>query len=321
MATATATATATAMPSTARAPSLDIFIGTLAVEQREVILTRCDLGSLRYLLRDDAKSHAVASYRRNARAAYAEVVGSYSEEAGRNILTVADFAEYTPEKNCHLTYGALDQAARGRWRIEKDQVVLVATLPDATSPLFSYVSTERWTAQAEQARRAQKRSEAEAVVRARCPGLSEPEIVATPVEIGTAACDLPTDRSVDGDAAKSGSDKLGIRIVDPSSMQPAHGVAVALRFADGRVDRIVTSRDGFALVSEAPSTPAVGVTLRVNAVPDVTLTFPPGRSGIVQVGMNMQQLTAQPFTTLRLRIVGTTLVSDIFTNGRYQRHP
>ena len=48
---------------------LDIFIGTLAVEKNDVILTRCDLVQNRYILRDAKGSDAVAAYARDGRPA------------------------------------------------------------------------------------------------------------------------------------------------------------------------------------------------------------------------------------------------------------
>ncbi|ATY33372.1 hypothetical protein [Sphingomonas psychrotolerans] len=86
----------------------------------------------------------------------------------------------------YLSYGALDQAAQGTWRVEGDAIVL-ATAPVRTDkPLFSYLATEPWGAEAEQERHRRILAEAEAIVRARCPFLPEPDVEAMlPPMIGT----------------------------------------------------------------------------------------------------------------------------------------
>lgn len=84
------------------APLLDIFIGTLAVENGEVILTRCDLVENRYVLRDEKGGSAVGDYLKRGTPGSAEIIGSYSEGKGRSILTVADIDNIKPGGNCHL---------------------------------------------------------------------------------------------------------------------------------------------------------------------------------------------------------------------------
>ena len=186
------------LPAVAQPAGMDSFIGTLSIEGGEVILTRCDLAASRYLLRDMSGAQAGARYRKDGRRASADVMGSYSEEGGRNVLTVAEFLDYQPGKSCHLSdaldalapadapstqsspadvraagghvtpaslvghyylmdvmetgselllrpdgqfdwalsYGALDQEAKGKWHVEGDEVVLGASTPRAQKPLF-----------------------------------------------------------------------------------------------------------------------------------------------------------------------------------------
>lgn len=81
---------------------LDIFIGTLAVEKNDVILTRCDLVQNRYILRDAKGSDAVAAYARDGRPAYGEVIGSYWEKDGHPALDVTAIDNVTPGRSCHL---------------------------------------------------------------------------------------------------------------------------------------------------------------------------------------------------------------------------
>jgi len=98
------------LPAYAQLSGMDSFIGTLSIERGEVILTRCDLAASRYLLRDVPGGQAVARYRKDGRRASADVMGSYSEEGDRNVLTVAEFLDYQPGKSCHLS-DALDALA------------------------------------------------------------------------------------------------------------------------------------------------------------------------------------------------------------------
>jgi hypothetical protein len=83
-------------------PIDDVFIGTLAMEKGEAILTRCDLASTRYVLRDAASSRAVAAYRKTGVPGYVEVMGSVDDASGDLVLTVSAFAEQVPGRSCHL---------------------------------------------------------------------------------------------------------------------------------------------------------------------------------------------------------------------------
>lgn len=78
----------------------------------------------------------------------------------------------------YLSYGALDQTAQGTWSVEGDAIILATAPVQADTPLFSYLASEPWSAEAEQQRRRRLWAEAEAVVRARCPFLPEPEVEA-----------------------------------------------------------------------------------------------------------------------------------------------
>jgi hypothetical protein len=107
----------------------------------------------------------------------------------------------------------------------------------------------------------------------------------------------------------------------PESDTPASGIAVALKFADGTEQQLVTDTNGLALVSGNAPANAVGVTIQAKTKAGaVTVSFAPVRSGIIRVGMDMRRLAARPFDS-RLHIVGGALVPETFENGRYERRP
>lgn len=102
-------ASALASPVRAAAPdTADIFIGTLATEGNELVLTRCDLGESRYVLIDAPNTSAVATARNGALPAYGEVIGSYFEKHGHAMLKVESIGHLTPGRDCHL----IDAATR-----------------------------------------------------------------------------------------------------------------------------------------------------------------------------------------------------------------
>jgi hypothetical protein len=97
-----ALATAVVTPPPSYEP-LDIFIGTIAIEQGGIILTRCDAARNRYLLRDGTGSDAIAQYRANGKPSYGEVVARYREEKGHPVLWVDSIDNLTPGRSCHLS--------------------------------------------------------------------------------------------------------------------------------------------------------------------------------------------------------------------------
>ena len=86
--------------------ALDVFIGTVASEGGKVILSRCDLGSHRYILRDPAGGKVVAKLAPKLTAmktpVYAEVIAAVSQENDDYILTVDLIDHLTAGKTCHL---------------------------------------------------------------------------------------------------------------------------------------------------------------------------------------------------------------------------
>ncbi|WP_068077281.1 hypothetical protein [Novosphingobium lentum] len=96
-------------------PARDVFIGTLAIEDGQPILTRCDLAETRYRLHDAKGTAAVADFVKAGRPAYGEVIAAYTETDGQPELEVAAIEQITPGKNCHLldAVKALEGSAEG----------------------------------------------------------------------------------------------------------------------------------------------------------------------------------------------------------------
>ena len=88
---------------------MDIFIGTLTVQDKKAILTRCDLTQNEYVLKDAdwSKQKAVSSFLSKAttlkQPIYAEVIAAYKSEKDTNILLVYSIENLTEAKSCHLT--------------------------------------------------------------------------------------------------------------------------------------------------------------------------------------------------------------------------
>jgi len=81
----------------------------------------------------------------------------------------------------YMSYGALDQFANGTWRRESDRIVLAARQPDRNKPLFAYLDTQPWSAEAEQSRLDAEHDAIEDAVRSACPFLADNVSVTAPV--------------------------------------------------------------------------------------------------------------------------------------------
>lgn len=225
-----------------------------------------------------------------------------------------------------MSYGAVDQSARGRWRVERDAILLTAKQPDRSAPLFAYRTTTPWTEAAERERRAREQSEREA----RCaPGTAEP--IADPVPSPDARRKTPTRKGesiltpqcqVTADAPPPGPG-LAVRIVDRTSGAPLRNVAIALGFADGHTEPLRSGAEGFAFATTQRTTPADRATLHIDQAPDrdTTLSFPPAGSGVIELTIDVPQLIPPAFATLRLRRSGKALLLPDGQPGRYERQP
>lgn len=89
--------------------SMDIFIGTLTVQDKKAILTRCDLTQNEYVLKDAdwSDQKAVSGFLSTAaklkQPIYAEVIAAYKSEQDTNVLLVDSIENLTEAKSCHLT--------------------------------------------------------------------------------------------------------------------------------------------------------------------------------------------------------------------------
>lgn len=88
--------------------SMDIFIGTLTIQDNKAILTRCDIAQNEYVLKDADWSNekAVSGFLSKATKLklpiYAEVIAAYKNEKDINILLVDSIENLTEAKSCHL---------------------------------------------------------------------------------------------------------------------------------------------------------------------------------------------------------------------------
>ncbi len=88
--------------------SMDIFMGTLTIQDNKAILTRCDIAQNEYVLKDAdwSKQKAVSGFLSKAtklkQPIYAEVIAAYKNEKDINILLVDSIENLTEAKSCHL---------------------------------------------------------------------------------------------------------------------------------------------------------------------------------------------------------------------------
>ncbi|EXB49259.1 hypothetical protein [Acinetobacter sp. 1000160] len=88
--------------------SMDIFMGTLTIQNNKAMLTRCDIAQNEYVLQDAdwSKQKAVSDFLSNAtklkQPIYAEVIAAYKSEKDINILLVDSIENLTEAKSCHL---------------------------------------------------------------------------------------------------------------------------------------------------------------------------------------------------------------------------
>ncbi|MFK4871857.1 hypothetical protein [Novosphingobium sp. ZW T3_23] len=114
---------------------------------------------------------------------------------------------------------------------------------------------------------------------------------------------------------------LAVQVLDPQSGGSAHGVKVAMHFADGSQAEVTTTGSGPTVVADVPDAELVSVRLSAPYAPgrDLDLRIPPVRSGEVRFSIDVEQFTASPFERMTLRIDGDTLLPVELGRGRYAR--
>ena len=95
------------------ASAQDLYIGTLEKDGDALVLSRCDLGDTRYILRDDTEDDAPVAdwFKRDiVRPAQVSVFGSVEEEGDTYVLAALAIDDVKPGTTCHLD-DALDHMA------------------------------------------------------------------------------------------------------------------------------------------------------------------------------------------------------------------
>ena len=104
----------------AAAVPLDVFPGTVLLEGKQLLLTRCDLVENKYTLVDKQgktesliKQLPVEIKDKNIRVSV-NVIGEYREKNGQNYLYVEELSDIKVGKSCHLSdvFGTQDKAGK-----------------------------------------------------------------------------------------------------------------------------------------------------------------------------------------------------------------
>ncbi|MBA4087543.1 MAG: hypothetical protein C0491_07050 [Novosphingobium sp.] len=103
-----------------------------------------------------------------------------------------------------ISYGAVDQTAKGTWARERDAIVLRTASPTTGQPLFTFREVEPWSEAAEDELLRQVQDRAEEEVRARCPFLEAAvDVAAAPSVLMDVTTDAPGKDQLRSDAAKA----------------------------------------------------------------------------------------------------------------------
>lgn len=100
-------------------------------------------------------------------------------ETGSELLLKAD-----GRFEWYISYGAVDQFARGRWGRDGKTVTLAADLPSGDAPLFRADERTEWNEMAERRLRDQIRSRMEDAIALRCPWVTSGVAAASPASFG-----------------------------------------------------------------------------------------------------------------------------------------
>ncbi len=233
-----------------------------------------------------------------------------------------------------ISYGAMDQFARGRWSSDGRTVILSADTPD-DRPLFAFRDVKPWDAALEQAL-----LDAQAAVGEGCSSSAGPIVVeveplpplgdeksaaeATPDDIhgqGTASrCPAVEPKVAARLPAEEWTGGVAVRIFDAAYEQGGKDVSVTLFLADGGREVLTTDRRGLAIRPGILPSPVTRVALAASyaAGRDMTMSVPATSKGLLSFSIDIAQLVAPAFSTLKLRIDGADLVPEGL-GGRYTR--
>lgn len=108
-----------------------------------------------------------------------------------------------------MSYGAVDQVAKGTWAREPDAIVLRTASPPTDKPLYTFREVEPWSEAAEDELLRRLQEQAEEQVYARCPFLNAaPDVAAAPSIAMDSPGSPPSPEALRADAAKA----LGVAI-------------------------------------------------------------------------------------------------------------
>ena len=111
-----------------------------------------------------------------------------------------------------MSYGAVDQVAKGTWAREPDAIVLRTASPSTDKPLFTFREVEPWSEAAEDELLRRIQEQAEEQVYARCPFLNAAtDVAAAPAIAMDSAGSPPSPEALRADAAKALNAAVGAR--------------------------------------------------------------------------------------------------------------
>ncbi|SMC96003.1 hypothetical protein [Novosphingobium sp. B1] len=103
-----------------------------------------------------------------------------------------------------MSYGAVDQVAKGAWAREPDAIVLRTASPSTDKPLFTFRKVEPWSEAAEDEFLRRLQEKAEEQVYARCPFLNAAtDVAAAPAIAMDSPGSPPSAEALNADAAKA----------------------------------------------------------------------------------------------------------------------
>ncbi|WP_292965097.1 hypothetical protein [Novosphingobium sp. UBA1939] len=249
----------------------------------------------------------------------------------------------------YISYGAVDQSAEGTWLRDGDAVVLTASQPDRSAPLFALAGVDAWDADAESRLLGRQHDDATAAWEERCGSAAEAVTAVVAPLVDDAPATAPVEASPPmADPAPAPTRLPGCapsdapaEPADATTMAPDRwqgGIAIAvfaeqngermgvsrvtatLTYADGAVAKAATRR-GWAFLPRKAGSRAIRLDLSAGFAEGraASLPLPTTEQGVIRIALDARQVIPPAFTTLRLRIDGKALLPEAFGRGRYTR--